>query len=501
MANDNIQSIEDFDPDAPPFAEFRDWCTVPGVDDPWEYWKDGDWRTKKQVAIVEANINYLEDKSALQKRFNCLRTALEGIPNAAARQEVQELYCFDVSGTRTDQRDLDLSTLTIPCDVKLHRVSVTGTVALLNANFAGDISLDNSFIGDWVWLQSVTVGGNVSLDGTEVGARLRLDQAKLDGNLSLDGVRVGDELLLINTEVQGDIWLDQAKIGGDARFVGLKVGEDIWLHRAKVMGNLLISSTNLRNNATLLASNMQVKGNLSIHLKHNGGFKCQRLSVYGTSIFSGSRFEQVPDFRNAMFERPPEVADMKVPLPAMKRTSLFCFATAKDSDDVARFRKLKAMALAANDHEKDGEFFAKEMIAKRGIETTTFFGLLFNSLYWTLSNFGQSFMRPMAWLGASLAFFTALYAALATTALGFSKALEFGAIHAIKNLTPVVSTIVRFGAKPKDYVSVYDKRFDALVTNDAPVGWIIVLSYGQAFIGTVLLFLLLLALRNKFRLK
>ncbi len=44
------------------------------------------------------------------------------------------------------------------------------------------------------------------------------------------------------------------------------------------------------------------------------------------------------------------------------------FKRAEESGDVAKFRKLKAMALAANDHEKDGEFFATDVFTDYTLE-------------------------------------------------------------------------------------------------------------------------------------
>ena len=63
------------------------------------------------------------------------------------------------------------------------------------------------------------------------------------------------------------------------------------------------------------------------------------------------------------------------------------------------------MALAANDHEKDGEFFAYEMMAKRGVETKGFFPLLLNTLYGAWGGYGQSYQRPLGWLAGSWAAF------------------------------------------------------------------------------------------------
>ncbi|CAN0587603.1 unnamed protein product, partial [Ectocarpus sp. 12 AP-2014] len=141
--------------------------------------------------------------------------------------------------------------------------------------------------------------------------------------------------------------------------------------------------------------------------------------------------DRIPDFRQSQFSRPPDVSRILFPEPGLRVNSLldwrqtsatkryfFLFSTAVNKDDVQKLRKLKAMALAANDHEKDGEFFAYEMMAKRGVEHTTFWQLLFNTIYLKVSFYGQSYLRPLAWLGASFATLAAIYSLMAALPTG-----------------------------------------------------------------------------------
>ena len=173
---------------------------------------------------------------------------------------------------------------------------------------------------------------------------------------------------------------------------------------------------------------------------------------------------------------------------------------AADGEDVAKFRKLKSMALAANDHEKDGEFFAGEMLAKRGVETTSFTGLLFNTLYWKLSDFGQSFVRPLLWLGVSFLSFAAACLYLIRDTLTWTDRLWFAADYSFRNMLPLFGTLYRFAPAPQNHVSWYQNTYDRLRDAGVDIDRLISLGIAQSLIGTVLLFLFLLALRNKFRL-
>ena len=122
----------------------------------------------------------------------------------------------------------------------------------------------------------------------------------------------------------------------------------------------------------------------------------------------------MPDFTDSKFDRPPDVSGMEVL--AFKTKWIWPWWKAKE-DEGAKFRKLKAMALAANDHEKDGEFFAYEMLAKRGCEAGSKgpVALFLNWLYFTFSNFGQSYLRPLIAMFISYFSFGIYYCLLYTS--------------------------------------------------------------------------------------
>jgi hypothetical protein len=68
-------------------------------------------------------------------------------------------------------------------------------------------------------------------------------------------------------------------------------------------------------------------------------------------------------------------------------------------------------------------------------------------------------------------------------------------------MLPLFGSLFRFAAAPKDHISWYQKTYDKLAIAEINIDRLISLGIGQNLVGTVLLFLFLLALRNKFRLK
>ena len=183
------------------------------------------------------------------------------------------------------------------------------------------------------------------------------------------------------------------------------------------------------------------------------------MSVGGTADFSHNTFHQVPDFTSSIFDRPPDVSGMEVL--ALKKKWIWPWWKA-DEDEGAKFRKLKAMALAANDHEKDGEFFAYEMLAKRGYDVANKgrFALFINWLYFTFSNFGQSYLRPAIALGFNFLMFFVINAITAASFLKPSDLSSFAFWQSFKNMIPFLNSLIRFASRPDEFKSTYELAFN-----------------------------------------
>lgn len=470
-------------PAEPDFSPFEDWL-IDGPAGTWpKYWELEEVLTNEQMQIVADNVRKLTNKQAWLKKVQAFEAALAALADEAQQKIIRAKYQIRFDQHVFKSGPKDFSGYPFPCYVSFQ-----------GANFSdGYVSFDRANFSE----------GSVSFRGANFG--------------------------------KGTVWFQEV---------------------------------NFRS-TTMSAVGMVVAGNLTVKSHFLEAADFRRLYVEGTARFSGSIFEKVPNFRDAKFDRPPEVAGMVVPRPKLaepnawvwvgrftcwhrgvkdtkakhaeqakeqkadlnsgdakiviadtdskqrswpsrivvgiadrvRRVSTSIFRLAADPDDVAKFRKLKAMALAANDHEKDGEFFAGEMLAKRGTETPSFFGLLFNTIYWWLSGFGQSFVLPLIWLLGSFFSFAGICLYLIRDALTLTDRLWFAADFSFRNMLPLFGSLFRFAVAPEGHVSWYQKTYDRLATTGVDIDRLIVLGIFQNLIGTVLLFLFLLALRNKFRLK
>jgi hypothetical protein len=198
------------------------------------------------------------------------------------------------------------------------------------------------------------------------------------------------------------------------------------------------------------------------------------------ATFEAAKFNRVPDFRSSSFETPPILHGVVVGNPTSERT-----AEAQDAD---KYRCLKLLASDAKDYQGELRFFADELRAKRGHETNGGAAILLNKAYERVSDFGQSVARPIWWLVGliTVSWFVRVLACLPSS-------LDAIWPHFWMSLADTALLVgsdkweLRLNALPLARCS---RHFDLL----EHVG-----ALFQSGAGVVLLFLVGLGLRNRFR--
>lgn len=371
------------------------------------FWGKDKVLTAQQRSIVEKNAKLLLDRDAWSAHVDAFEEQLALIKGEDERSKTRARF-----------------------EIRFDRYSFLGH----KANFTGlhfpcSISFREAIFGD----------GIISFNGATFSG----------GGVSFDGATFGNGVVLFSRAIFGSekISFIRATFGdGNVLFDNIKLGETtIFFDDIDVGGNLFVRDTTFRKWAI-----------------------SQRASVKGTADFSDNIFHEVPDFRDTIFARPPEVAGMEVPPPQMEvnkalkiAKNIPAFNIAKYKEDVAKYRQLKKMALAANDHEKDIEFFAYEMLAKRGCEkgSMEWYELLANWFYFKLSNFGQNYWHLAIRLFVSLILFGGLYAVLIFKFLTRYETFCFALLHSFKNFLPFLSSLFRYAPRREGYPSGYDKIF------------------------------------------
>ncbi len=102
-------------------------------------------------------------------------------------------------------------------------------------------------------------------------------------------------------------------------------------------------------------------------------------------------FASIPDFTQAHFVEAPRLDNIKVAVGSGHKPQ---------EHDAAHYRTLRRIATQGHDHEQEINFFASEIIARRGYEdkkwrTRWWFGVLYEAF----GDFGRSIWRPLIGLG------------------------------------------------------------------------------------------------------
>ena len=436
----------------PDFSDFADWYGPNIGITIWEYMED---LSTQQKQIVENNVALLLDKEKWKTRVDAFEDELSKIVDENERQEKRAEFAIHFDRYEFNSGRLELFNYYFPCNVSFDNVKFADhDVGFSEAKFSSSAHFTEAEFGE----------GYVNFQDAEFGK----------GNVWFTGAIFQRQLISFS----------RATFEGELIFTPNK--EKSTLYHASF--NDVVISGNFIINA-----DYNCDETIFYDLGDDATF--QRLNVKGSANFSGSTFKQVPDFRDAIFDRPPEVANMKVQPPKME--GFLC----KDKNDASKYRKLKSMAVAASDHVKSGEFFAYEMMAKRGMEIKKCPELTLNYLYGLFSGYGQSYKRPLASLGIIWASFTFLNMLIVFRTLDFLDGSFFAARLSLHNLVPFISSLARFVPSPDKYVSNFQTTMNGLESDGVNIGALTLFGVSQQLIGAILLFLLLLGLRNKFRLK
>ena len=433
--------------DEPDLSEFDDWLME--TFGPFSIF-DPNPMNDCQKAIVARNVELLMDCDKWTEKVDRFQTLVEQQPDDNAKKAFLNRFCIRFNFAQFDNADgsVSFSGILFPAAVDFSGTEFSGGDAVFTgAKFSG---------GDADFLGAKFTGGNAAFISAEFS-------------------------------------------GGDADFIGAKfTGGNAAFRAAKFTGGVAVF-TGAKFSGKIAFNRTEFKSEFYLSTEH-----CHSLNLMGATFHSPSTFtigecRTLPDFRDTKFDRPPNLSQLCI----KERTQVSLFSLNRDQAVVDKWRVLKQLAQDSGDDEKTGQFFANEMAAKLGTEITAFIPLFVSWLYMILSNFGQSYLRPLGWLFALwFGFGFAYYGALPKKFEGWSG-LFVAAQLSFQNSLPFISSIGRFAAQPNTdgYVSWFQQQINEISEIHGGFDHFLIPSIIQQAIGAILLFLLILGLRNVFRMK
>jgi len=214
-------------------------------------------------------------------------------------------------------------------------------------------------------------------------------------------------------------------------------------------------------------------------------------------ILAGAGFSKVPDFSQADFKQAPDLDAVRFPIPH--------FWHAGKTSLIPQYRAIRRMAIQGSDYEREQMAFKGELRSRRWTTDNLWHpGLWFGLFYDGFADCGRSVFRPVALWAFSVFGFALFY---------LRSAVESGEAWRCCSGDPWAkaiyisgrnSLVLTSGGKDERINQAYRCLFgpsDANSPLTIPDGVSFVESFVQVPLSAVLIFLFLLALKNRFKIK
>lgn len=374
-----------------------------------------------------------------------------------------------------------------------------GNVSFSSAIFGdGDVSFSSTTFGNGgIFFNGATFGsGNLSFGCVNFG----------DGDVLFDGVNFSKTIVSFDRATFGDGWVLFANTVFGAEYVGFNnvnfgdgyisfegatfSGKTVSFARATFgYGSLHFLKTKFLNE-TITFSPCKFKGQVIFD-------SCEFTDNFNQLTFQNAQFEDALSLQNINVPCPIDFRNTKLSN-QLSLDGLTCrlnrkrekgFEIIEDKEDIHRFTRLKELAESNKAHEQAMAFHADEQRAKRWVKTG-FFGSLMDMVFSEASNYGQSVMRPAFYFIISILIFASLYCGMADKEHQHpNEKVSLVLTVSLANSVPFLS----INKNTKEYL--LPKLFDKPKLHKK-LYW---LMGTQALISMMLLFLIGLGLRNRFR--
>lgn len=327
--------------------------------------------------------------------------------------------------------------------------------------------------GDAHFFQAVFEGKNTSFRWAEFsGGYADFSESEFSGGtavFSMAKFSGGNAVFESAKFSGGDVDFSKAEFsGGDANFINSEFNS----------GNTNFQNATFHRRALFEGADFRHEVDFSV------------VSFKSAVTFKDAKFDRIPDFRYSDIKVHFSMHGMEVgfaPMKANKRYLFLDWKMAANRDHADKFRRLKELASNCKDHEREQNFFAKELMAKRFYETKNFQGLVSSILYQKCSVFGRSIARP----------FGILFSVWLVFGAGFWHFATCATVTILDGLRLSASVIMPFSATAK--TTFVDAQM-ALYGDPPDLGLLFDIAVIlEGLLSLTCVFLIGLALRNRFR--
>jgi uncharacterized protein YjbI with pentapeptide repeats len=401
--------------------------------------------------------------------------AAKWIWNAWARPMLEARHALEASGRfiakKDEKYDDFVASETMSSDpatqgwMQAAMVNFSGFMFEERADFGGFIFPGQALFGDSARYTRTTAIRNP----TTFAAGARFSEAVFHMDTVFDWSEFNQAAGFRDAEFRGIARFDECKFKSTAWFFGARFFDDVWFGQCKFGGFTNFSRARFGSVSSFSAA------------RSDGAF------TLGEAVFA-----KLPDLVQTSFRETPRLDNVSLPAPAF-------FPGLKPKaalEEQAKFRAIRRLAIAGQDHDNESMAFKGEVRSRRGtLDKPWHSAFWFGALYDVLSDFGRSMMRPFYFWLISIAGFTAAYLADA------GKLADYAARCAKPNAdaAPQWLNALAVAAKNALVFAGSDRRMEpqyACLYGDAVPVTGTFIQMGQTVWSAILL-----AVRNRFKLK
>ncbi len=385
---------------------------------------------------------------------------------------------------------------------QFERATFTGNACFNNATFSGGARFGSATFIDAATFERATFGATSDLHHGAGLARFEratftgpatFEGATFTGGARFESATFTGRATFESATFTGGAWFESATFIGPANFDRATFTSTAGFRRASFSGEASFQSADLSVGG--FESTAFQRSTSFIAAKFRGEARFLGVKVERAFYMTGAVFADVPAFNWADFKQAPDLDGVRFPLPSFWRRG--------KTRMIAQYRAIRRMAIQGADYEREQMASKGELRARRW--TTDKFwhpGLWLGIFYDGVADCGRSIVRPaFVWL-ASILVFAAFYWLRATADIETRCAEASGPLVQALYLS-VKNALVLFGGTRdaranQAYLCLYDgtpqqPHIPATVTFAE--------TLLQIPVSAALIFLLLLAVKNRFKIK
>ena len=297
-----------------------------------------------------------------------------------------------------------------------------GIACFRKTTFSGDVRFDNARFSGNAWFQEAAFSGRATFDNSRFGAVAFFAEANFFGTAWFSSATFSGETRFDQVTFRGFVTFDATTFSGDTRFRGATFSDDARFDNARFSANTWFVEASFLRNARFRQSCFNGPTTFTrACFEANARFPA--VVVSSSFLLADVQFQEVPDFDQAQFVQAPRLDNFTIRPSGFRDDAKVAIRTLRNGRFTsASFRKalrrlvnrrhvcasrwseLKRLAIQRHNHQYELLFFTQELRARRfSVDKPWHLRFWVGIGYGCFSDYGASITRPLLWWVAGVA--------------------------------------------------------------------------------------------------